>query len=180
MMRKFAIFATAAFFTIPPAVAAAPRTSDAAQVQVAQNAVTPGQTRTSKQKAGQQSLYERLGGIFAIAAVVDRFSDEIIKNPKLNQNPALVAWNRDESPTRLPGLKVMRTIWIASMTGGPFQYTGKPLSEAHPRFKLTEAEFKEVGAEIVRALEFFKVPQREQQELVRAYNKSMSDVVGAE
>ena len=119
------------------------------------------------------------GGPFAIAAVVDRFSDAIIKNPKLNQNPALVAWNQNESATRLPGLKVMRTIWIASMTGGPFQYTGKPLSEAHPRFNLTEEEFKEVGAEIVRALQFFKVPEREQQELVKAYNGSMKDVVSA-
>lgn len=127
-------------------------------------------------KAGQ-SLYDRLGGIFAISAVVDRFSDAIIKNPKLNQNPQLIAWNRDEAATRLPGLKVMRTIWIASLAGGPFQYTGKPLAEAHPRFKLTEAEFKEVGAEIVRALDFYKVPQREQQELVRAYNSSMADVV---
>lgn len=125
------------------------------------------------------SLYDRLGGIFAISAVVDRFSDAIIRNPKLNQNPQLVAWNRDEAATRLPGLKVMRTIWIAALAGGPFQYTGKPLAEAHPRFKLTEAEFKEVGAEIVRALDFYKVPQREQQELVRAYNSSMGDVVTA-
>jgi hemoglobin len=123
------------------------------------------------------SLYDRLGGIFAIAAVVDRFSDAIIKNPKLNQNPQLAAWNRDEAPTRLAGLKVMRTIWIANKAGGPFQYTGMPLDEAHPRFKLTEAEFKEVGAEIVRALQFYKVPQREQQELVKAYNTSMADVV---
>lgn len=177
MTRKFVALATAAFFTISPAVAAAPETSDAARVQVAPKTVTPGQTRTSEQKPAQQSLYERVGGIFAIAAVVDRFSDAIIKNSKLNQNPALVAWNQNEAATRLPGLKVMRTIWIASMAGGPFQYTGKPLSAAHPRFKLTEAEFKEVGAEIVRALEHFNVPQKEQQELVKAYNTSMSDVV---
>lgn len=136
----------------------------------------PPSAQASDPKASQ-SLYDRLGGIFAISAVVDRFSDAIIKNPKLNQNPQLVAWNRDEAATRLPGLKVMRTLWIASIAGGPFQYTGKPLAEAHPRFKLTEAEFKEVGGEIVRALEFYKVPQREQQELVRAYNSSMADVV---
>ena len=160
-------------FTFSPSVAAAQEPGSTNQDQTAQ---APSAAQGAEPKAAQ-SLYDRLGGIFAISAVVDRFSDEIIKNPKLNQNPQLAAWKRDEAATRLPGLKVMRTIWIASVAGGPFQYTGKPLAEAHPRFKLTEAEFKEVGAEIVRALEFFKVPQREQQELVKAYNASMADVV---
>ena len=175
MSRQFAIFAAAAIFTATPVLAAEPVQTANDQTQATAAAVVAAQT----QPPATGSLYDRLGGIFAIAAVVDRFSDAIIKNPKLNQNPQLAAWNRDEAPTRLPGLKVMRTIWIANKAGGPFQYTGKPLSEAHPRFKLTEAEFKEVGAEIVRALEFFKVPQREQQELVKAYNTSMTDVVSA-
>ena len=51
------------------------------------------------------SLYDRLGGFFPIAAVVDRFSDAVIVNPKLNQNPALKAWNETQAQTRLPGLK---------------------------------------------------------------------------
>jgi hemoglobin len=41
----------------------------------------------------EQSLYERLGGVNAIDMVVDRFSDQIVKNPKLNVNPALKEWN---------------------------------------------------------------------------------------
>ena len=168
------VFLTAGvFFIVSPTVASAEEPSGVSQVQTVQ-AVPAAQAAEPK---ATQSLYDRVGGIFAIAAVVDRFSDAIIKNPKLNENPQLAAWNRDEAATRLAGLKVMRTIWIASVAGGPFQYTGKPLADAHPRFKLTEAEFKEVGAEIVRALEFFKVPQREQQELVKAYNSSMEDVV---
>jgi hemoglobin len=130
--------------------------------------------------AEQLSLYDRLGGVFAIAAVVDRFSDEIIKNPKLNVNPALKAWNETEAPTRLPGLKVMRTVWIAAQAGGPFEYTGLPLEEAHQDFHLTAEEFEEVGAEIVRALDFFQVPEREQQQLVEAYMTSMDEVVSGE
>ena len=118
--------------------------------------------------ASEQSLYERVGGIFAIAAVVDRFSDAIITNPKLNHNPALKAWNQTDAPTRLPGLKVMRTIWIAATAGGPFEYTGKPLDEAHEDLDLTADEFDEVGAEIVRALDYYKVPEREKKELVDA------------
>ena len=125
----------------------------------------------------EPTLYDRLGGYFAIAAVVNRFSDEIIKNPKLNENPALKAWNETQAETRLPGLKFGRTLWIAAAAGGPFEYTGLPLTEAHAELKLTADEFAEVGAEIVRALDFYEVPEREQQELVEAYQASMRDVV---
>lgn len=129
--------------------------------------------------AAEPSLYERLGGIFAIAAVVDRFSDEIIKNPKLNENPALKAWNENEAATRLPGLKFGRTQWVAALAGGPYEYTGLPLEEAHKDLRLTAAEFEEVGAEIVRALEHFQVPEREIQELVAAYMTAMPQVVSS-
>lgn len=134
---------------------------------------------TASHKPGKKkpSLYDRLGGYFGIAAVVNRFSDQIIINPVLNRNPALRAWNETEAEARLPGLKFGRTLWIAAVAGGPFKYTGLPLDEAHQEFNLTAEEFAEVGAEIVRALDFFGVPEREQQELVEAYQASMSDVV---
>ena len=129
--------------------------------------------------AEEPSLYDRLGGIFAISAVVNRFSDAIITNPKLNENPALKNWNETEAAVRLPGLKFMRTLWIASLAGGPFKYTGLPLDEAHQDFHLTADEFKEVAAEIVRALDYYKVPEREKQELVDAYMTAMPDVVSS-
>ena len=129
--------------------------------------------------AAESSLYDRLGGYFGIALVVDRFSDQIIRNPILNKNPTLKEWNRTQAEARLPGLKFGRTLWIAAAAGGPFVYTGLPLSEAHAEFDLTAEQFAEVGAEIVRALNFYGVPEREQQELVEAYSASMSDVVTA-
>jgi hemoglobin len=91
----------------------------------------------------EQSLYERPGGVNAIAMVVDRFSDTIIENPKLNVNPALKEWNKKGE---LPSLKFMRTLWACEATGGPFKYTGKPLDEAHAHLHLTSEEFDEVGA----------------------------------
>lgn len=143
-----------------------------AQTAKAQNSATP-------ESEPEQSLYDRLGGIFAIAAVVNRFSDEIIINPKLNVNPALKAWNIDEAATRLPGLKYMRTLWVGALTGGPFTYTGLPLHDAHTRFSLTSDEFDEVGAEIVRALDYYQVPEQEKKQLVDAYMLSKPDVVTA-
>ncbi len=127
----------------------------------------------------EPSLYDRLGGIFGIALVVNRFSDQILINPVLNKNPALKEWTRTQAEARLPGLKWGRTQWIAALAGGPMVYTGVPLKEAHPQFHLTAAQFREVGKEIVRALDFYEVPKDVQEELVAAYNTSMSDVVTA-
>jgi hemoglobin len=93
----------------------------------------------------QQSLYERLGGVNAIAMVVDRFSDAIVRNPKLQRNPALTEWNESG---QLAGLKFMRSLWLCQEAGGPFQYTGKELGEAHKDLHITSDEFDEVGAEI--------------------------------
>jgi hemoglobin len=70
----------------------------------------------------QKNLYERLGGVFAIAAVVNHFSDAVVKNPIVgvtSNNPALREWHTKRLE-RLPGLKFMRTLWVCAVAGGPF------------------------------------------------------------
>ena len=123
----------------------------------------------------EQSLYDRLGGVNAISTVVDRFSDEIVKNPKLNVNPALKEWNQEG---KLPGLKFMRTLWLCEVTGGPFKYTGKPMGEAHEDLHITADEFDEVGAEIANSLDHFDVPDREKQEVLAAIVARKAEVIG--
>jgi len=69
----------------------------------------------------ETSLYERLGGAFAIAAVVDHFSDAVVRNPITGQgskDPKLDEWSTDNLG-RLPGLKFMRTLWVCDIAGGP-------------------------------------------------------------
>ena len=124
----------------------------------------------------EQSLYERLGGVNAIAMVVDRFSDKIVENPKLNENPNLKEWN---TSGQLEGLKFMRTLWICQAAGGPFQYTGKDMHDAHKNLHITPEEFDEVGAEIGRALDHFGVPDREKQELLAAVVAHKAEVSNA-
>lgn len=143
------------------------------------SAAPPDKNPNSSQCKTDKGLFDRLGGFFGIAAVVNRFSDAILVNATLNQNPALAAWNQNEAPTRLPGLKFMRTMWVASMVGGPIKFTGQPLESAHDRFDLTPAQFNEVGAEIVRALQHFQVAQSDIDQLVCIYGTSMTDVTGA-
>ena len=112
--------------------------------------------------AQQKPLYERLGGVFAIAAVVNHFSDAVVKNPIVGQrskNPALREWHT-KNLSRLPGLKFMRTLWVCNVAGGPFQYTAtKPgstpvgLEAAHRELKISPAEFDDVAAELGRTLQ---------------------------
>lgn len=71
------------------------------------------------------TLYDRLGGSFAIAAVVDHFSDAILTSPILgvdSPNPKLSSWSRDQKASRMPGLKFMRTLWVCDIAGGPQKY----------------------------------------------------------
>jgi hemoglobin len=137
----------------------------------------PGKSSNSSECKRDKGLFDRLGGFFGIAAVVNRFSDAILVNPVLNQNPALAEWNRTQAPTRVPGLKFMRTMWVASMVGGPVKFTGLPLEEAHDRFDLTPSQFNEVGSEIVKALQAFNIAQADIDQLVCIYGTSMNDVV---
>jgi hemoglobin len=133
----------------------------------------------------EKSLYERLGGVFAIAAVVNHFSDAVVKNPIVGQkskNPQLREWHT-KNLKRLPGLKFMRTLWVAEVSGGPFKFTAtKPgktalgLEEAHRDLKISPAEFDEVAAELGRSLDFAKVPKREKDEVLAAFAAHKSEV----
>jgi hemoglobin len=133
----------------------------------------------------EPSLYERLGGVFAIAAVVDHFSDAIVQNPivgKGSKNPQLRDWSNNK-PDRLPGLKFMRTLWVCNVAGGPLTFTAtKPgstplgLEEAHRELQITPEEFDEVAAELARSLDHFGVPAREKDEVLAAFAAHKGEV----
>jgi hemoglobin len=131
------------------------------------------------------SLYDRLGGAFAIAAVIDHFSDALVKNPIVGQgskNPALREWHTNNLG-RLPGLKFMRTLWVCNVAGGPFQFsatrpgrTALGLEEAHRELRISPEEFDEVAAELGRTLDFVKVPAHEKDEVLAAFAAHKGEV----
>jgi hemoglobin len=137
------------------------------------------------QPAQEKSLYDRLGGVFAIAAVVDHFSDAVVKNPVVGQkskNPRLREWHT-KNLERLPGLKFMRTLWVCDVSGGLLKFTAtKPgatplgLEEAHRNLRISPAEFDEVAAELGRSLDFAKVPKREKAEVLAAFAAHKDEV----
>lgn len=133
----------------------------------------------------EQSLYDRLGGVFAIAAVVDHFSDAVVRNPIVGQgsrNDELDEWSTKHLD-RLAGLKFMRTLWLCEAAGGPYTYAAtKPghthlgLEEAHRELHIAPEEFDEVAAELSRSLASFKVPQRETGEVLAAFAAHKGEV----
>jgi len=127
----------------------------------------------------QKSLYDRLGGVFAIAAVIDHFSDNVVKNQtsgRGSDNPALREWSTEKVATRLPGLKWMRTLWVCDVAGGPFKFNAtRPgatvlgLEEAHRDLRITSEEFDAVAGELAKSLDHFGVPAKEKDEVLAAF-----------
>ena len=133
----------------------------------------------------EASLYERLGGVFAIAAVVDHFSDAVVQNPIVGQeskNPALREWHINNLG-RLPGLKFMRSLWVCDVAGGPQKFdatrpgsTQLGLEEAHRNLRISPDEFDEVAAELGRTLDTVGVPEREKGEVLEAFAAHKGEV----
>ena len=133
----------------------------------------------------EPSLYDRLGGAFAIAGVIDHFSNALIDNPIVGRNstnPALRDWHANRLE-RLPGLKFMRTLWVCNVAGGPFEFSAtRPgstqlgLEEAHRDLAIAPQEFDEVAAELGRTLDVFGVPEREKGEVLAAFAAHKGEV----
>jgi len=132
-----------------------------------------------------KSLYDRLGGVFAIAAVVNHFSEAVVRNPIAGQgsaNPQLREWHTEQLD-RLAGLKFMRTLWLCEVAGGPFHFEAtKPgathlgLEEAHRALRIAPDEFDAVAVELGRSLDAFGVPQAEKDEVLAAFAAHKGEV----
>jgi hemoglobin len=85
------------------------------------------------------SLYERLGGVYSIATVIDDFIDRIMIDPRLNANPRV-----DEAHHRVPpaGFKYLVTEMLCWAAGGPQKYTGRAMKESHQQLMITAAEWE--------------------------------------
>jgi hemoglobin len=125
----------------------------------------------------EPTLYDRLGGVYAIAAVIDHFSDRLLENRKIvNSNPELEEWHTEEYKVRLPGLKFNRTLWVCAISGGPYHYTAKNLHDAHFNLHIAPEIFDEVASELAKSLDHFDVAEREKQEVLAAFAAQKSDV----
>jgi len=128
----------------------------------------------AQDKPAAASLYDRLGGLYPISAVVDDFIDRIYVNAKVNANPAI---GNARKATRKPGLKVQVATLVCQVTGGSCKYVGQGMKESHAGFRITQQEWDAMLVDFRASLDKFKVPALEQGELVAIVESTKSDIV---
>ena len=127
--------------------------------------------------AADKPLFTRLGGLDAISAVVDEFIKNVVADARINARFG----NEVTDPTAAKHFRQMLIDQICEATGGgPIvgcKYTGKNMVEAHTGMKITDAEFTALVDDLVKALDKFKVPEKEKGELLGALGGMKGDIV---
>lgn len=120
------------------------------------------------------SLYERLGGVYNIAPVVDDFIDRIMSDPKLNANPLV-----DEAHHRVSkaGFKYFVTEMVCWATGGPQQYSGRSMYDSHAHLNISSEEWQVFLDDFQLSLDKFNVPLAEQKELFDIVESTRKDII---
>ena len=124
--------------------------------------------------AEEKTLYERLGGAYSIATVVDDFIERLLLNEILNANPAI---NKARTHVPKAGLKYHVTEMVCQATGGPQKYSGRTMKESHKHLYITEAEWDAMAADFKKTLDKFNVPEKEQNELFTIIGSTKPDIV---
>ena len=115
-----------------------------------------------------KSLYDRLGGKDAITAVIDTFVARAAADTRINKKFA---------KTNVPRLKTELVDQVCGATGGRCAYTGRSMKDAHRNMKVTDGEFNALVEDLTASLNVFKVPEREQNELLTKLGTMKADIV---
>jgi hemoglobin len=134
----------------------------------------PHERKKADMDAPTGSLYDRLGGIYNIATVVDDFIDRIMVDQRLNANPRV-----DEAHHRVlpPGFKYLVTEMLAEAVGGPQRYSGRSMVDSHRELQITPEEWGAFMDDLNHTLDKFDVPQQERSEVVAIVESTRDDIV---
>jgi len=127
---------------------------------------------TSTEQASGPTLYQRLGGREAIKGVVDDFVASMVADPRVNSR------FKGMQPAAVSKLQTNLADQICDATGGPCAYLGRDMKTTHKGMGITEAEWNATVENLVKALNKFRVPPKEQQELLSALSGMKKDIVG--
>ncbi|MGE5191901.1 MAG: group I truncated hemoglobin [Deltaproteobacteria bacterium] len=127
-----------------------------------------------RRQAAAPALYERLGGIYSIAAVVDDFIDRIMDDARLNANPKV-----DEAHHRVSraGFKYLVTEQVCWAAGGPQTYSGRSMRDSHEHLAITSGEWEAFLDDLRQTLDTFGVPEREREELFAIVDSTRPEIV---
>ena len=120
------------------------------------------------------TLYERLGGVYNIAVVVDDLVDRVMTDARLNANPAV-----DEAHHKVPpaGFKYLVTEMVCWAAGGPQKYTGRSMADSHRHLNITPKEWDAFMDDFRQTLVKFNVPAVERAELQAIVESTYGDIV---
>lgn len=124
-----------------------------------------------------RSLYDRLGGINAIGAVVLDFVERIVEDPVLNANPKL---REAHERVTVGGFAYLITEFVAEAAGGPQQYSGRTMIDSHADLAITEPEWDAFMHSLDQSMFKFEVPARERAEVVAFMETFRADIVTAQ
>ncbi len=129
--------------------------------------------------AKEKSLYERLGGEPAVKAVIDDFVGRAAGNPKVNftRKGTPVEWKA--TPENVEHLKKGLVDLVGMVTGGPQKYSGRSMKDVHKGMMITQDEFNALASDLKATLDKFKVPAKEQAELMKIVGGTAGDIVEA-
>jgi hemoglobin len=121
-------------------------------------------------QATPDSLYKRIGGYDAIAAVTDNFVPRLVSDPALGKYFV-------HSKDSLMKIRQLAVDMICSATGGPCLYIGRDMRTAHAGLGITAAEWEKAVGHFSATLDQFKVPAKERQELLELVGKLKGEIV---
>src|SRR5215467_951418 len=130
--------------------------------------------RLTMQAATKPALYDRLGGVYNIATVVDDFIDRIMVDQRLNANPRVDEAHHRVSP---PGFKYLVTEMVCWATGGPQSYSGRSMGDSHRHLGITTTEWEAFLDDLQQTLDKFAVPAAEQAEIKAIVVSTRADIV---
>lgn len=127
--------------------------------------------------AEETSLFERLGGTYAIAALADDFVDRLLSDDVIVKNEKVVEALQPKPFNKVPGLKFHITALICHLTGGPENYTGRTMADSHQHLDISEEEWNATVADLKASLEAFKICPNDQKELLEIVASTKKDIV---
>ena len=131
------------------------------------------ETKDKVQMGGEKLLYDRLGGKTAITAVVDEFVGNVAADARINKFFAVTA----SDPKRMATFKGNLVDQICQAGSGPCKYAGKSMKVAHKGMGISSADFSALVEDLVKALDKFKVGEKEKNELLSVLGPMKSDIV---
>src|SRR3954463_12223599 len=120
------------------------------------------------------SLYDRLGGVYNVATVVDDFIDRIMVDARLNANPRVDEAHHRVTPA---GFKYYVTEMVCEATGGPQRYSGRSMGDSHRHLMVTDEEWQAFMDDLQQTFDKFDVPSQERDELVAIVESTKEAIV---